>query len=362
MELRGFITDLGWSACQWSREVCISAAEMEWTDLPRDITDQVVAVSRVASTSKLADDAFNELRAQAEPARNTKQGPHAVWQACSSCTLCQDYDLDPVEVAPANEVELSDVPQSLFYAKKREEQMSLPEAKERFLGTSGDVAMSIHRYLMCPLASQALLQAPSVAALKKSWQILVIVEGSLLWSPMHEVAGIVMMSWPHSVLLWKGSPKKVGVGELVHSDKPRCALGGFGQRSHKIGFAAMGRLLRGLCGGFALCPSLWRPPSDLTSERFPSALSGVGLGHLRRSYPMLSVGMSGVARSQHFAGEGSDCASRWRGFALRDAWRSHRPSQLDQLTSCATLRGVVLQDPAIGRGFARFRASLSGNV
>lgn len=209
VELRGFATDLGWTTCQWSREVCISAAETEWTCLPRDILDQVMAVSRVASTSKLAEDAFNELRAQVEPIRNQKQGPHAVWQACTACTLCKDYDLDPVEIAPTNEVELSDVPQSIFFAKQREEQMSLPDAKAQFFDTSGNFAMSVQRYLMCPLASQALLQAPSVAALKSSWQSLIPVEGTLLWSPMHDIAGIVMLSSPHTVLLWKGSPKKV---------------------------------------------------------------------------------------------------------------------------------------------------------
>lgn len=234
-DLRAFCSDLGWATCQFSRELCIGGAEMEWTCLPSDLLDQLVATSRVASTSKLAEDAFNELRAQTEPVRNKKKGPHVVWQACASSSLCADFDLDLVEVTPAHEVQLSGVPQSMFLAKHREQHMSLHNAKQQFFDGPNAYSMSVQRYLLCPLASQAILQAPSVAALQFSWLSLLAVEGSILWSPMHDIAGIVLMSSPHSVLLWKGSPRKADCGAW------RTDLGGFGSGKASLAKQGCGR-------------------------------------------------------------------------------------------------------------------------
>lgn len=130
-EMRSFLVDMGWPTCQFSRELCIGASEMMWARLPQDLRKQVEDVARVASSSKLSEEAFNELRAQVEGVRNGKQGSHVVWQTLASSSLVEDFDLDPLSVTPEHEIQTPDVPTALFMAKQREENVSIQDLKCR---------------------------------------------------------------------------------------------------------------------------------------------------------------------------------------------------------------------------------------
>lgn len=83
--------------------------------------------------------------------------------------------------------------------------------------------------MLSPLASCALVTAPSIGGLKLTWQSLLEIEGSVIWSTgLDDIQGLVMMSCIHGVVLWKGSAVKVGEGfsyfVLDSSDNPWVVL------------------------------------------------------------------------------------------------------------------------------------------
>ena len=217
--LQGFIRDLEWPQNTWCRELTISASECSWEMLPDDMLGQVRAASRVVGSSRPVEDSFNWLRGQTEGVRNGRQGPQAIWHAVAMGPVGAECDMHPIEAEPVDQAAAgTNVPSAIFeYAKGAPGFSMGAAAKERFFKSKGHPTQSIPKYLQISMANTALLEAPSVKLLEKAWQSLLPIGGGVIWTKagLEEVAGLVMPSTPHGVLLWKG--QAMGTGAYRHS-------------------------------------------------------------------------------------------------------------------------------------------------
>lgn len=196
----------------WSRELLLAGAECEWTCLPPELLQEVEAAATVVSSSKLVEDTFNQLRAQAAPVRSGMQDARQVWYTCMHSDVMADNDLDPIAIESVDEVNATcDISKNCFRAKAGEENFSLgQEGKKRFFADRDYATLSVARYMSIPYATQAMLDLPEPSDFGRAWLSLLAVEGTILFSQSDACdCGVVLEATAFGVMLWMGSLKDI---------------------------------------------------------------------------------------------------------------------------------------------------------
>ena len=82
---------------------------------------------RGAGSTKIAEDSFNYLRAQADPVRNGKQGPLQIWHVLHTSGILEDAERCPLQATTVDEaVSGSILPPAAFKAAAGVADCSLP--------------------------------------------------------------------------------------------------------------------------------------------------------------------------------------------------------------------------------------------
>lgn len=206
---KGYLDELVWPAMPFVRNIMVGLWECEFSRVPPDIHEQVLAMSRGFRTTKAIEDAFNLGRDKEALSKRGGLVPRTMWHFLQSSQIAADCDRPQVVVSQAaqnlagSQVSQKALPSAMFMGEAGT--FSLGDDSWDSLTKNRDwTSLGPLSYLVMGFGTACLVASSGdVDLLEACWQSLIMVPGSVVKKASQHELFFVVHATHTCAFLWK---------------------------------------------------------------------------------------------------------------------------------------------------------------